>query len=263
MTATSQTRESPREKIKSELAALVPSYQKLLPSGYSPDRLVTGALVALARNPELAKCTPSSIALALAQVAQWGLDLGMTAHLVPFGSVCTAVADYKGYIELMIAAGARKVEAHEVRQGDEFDFGYGTEPYLRHKPRHGTAPILGAYAIVWLRADVTQFEYMPVAEIEAIRGKSKQWAKGELTSWYARKCVIRRLTKYVAKTPRLAAMLRGDETELAEGEVSDPALAGLAAARRVIPALRAGGYDEPSPPTAAETGDAAEPEEDA
>jgi hypothetical protein len=49
-----------------------------------------------------------------------------------------------------------------------------------------------------------QFEVMTVEEIEAIRAKSRSWAKGPLPAWYARKTVIRQLAKYVGKSPQLA-----------------------------------------------------------
>lgn len=210
---TTTTALAPREQLKRTLAGFLPSYEKLLPKGYEANRLVTGALVAATRNPELLKCEPQSIAVALATIAQWGLDVGTTAHLVPFGRACTPVVDYKGYIKLMVAAGARKVEAQVVREGDEFSYHYGTEGQLRHVPKaKPDAPILAAYAIVTLRGGVTQFEVMSVEEIEEVRAsKSKSWARGPLPSWYARKTVIRRCAKYLPQSGRLVEVLTEDE----------------------------------------------------
>lgn len=250
-----------RDALKEELAGYVPSYQNLLPPGYSAERLVTGALVAVTANPDLLKCTTLSIALALAQVAQWGLDVGSTAHLVPFNvkvskrnepdryeSRCTAIADYKGYIELMCGAGARKVEARVVREGDAFEYQYGTEPFLKHYPKSETGKITHAYAIIWVTPMMTQFEVMTVEEIEEIRkDNSKQWKGGTLPTWYARKTVVRRLVKYVPKrTARLQAL--ADKDELTTAEV-DAALV-----QRLEPgqessghvALKSGAYDDSS-----------------
>lgn len=217
---------APREALKHELDRFAPSYEKMLPKGYRPDRLITGAMLAVTKNPDLLKCTPVSVATALGQVAQLGLDVGITAHLVPYGQSCTFVADYKGYIELMVKAGARKVEAHVVREGDLFEFAYGTEPYLRHQPSGSKgARITHAYAIVWHRRGDTQFEVMTVEEVEAIRAKSKSWARGDLLDWYARKTIIRRVAKYVPKNPALEALLAAESGELpppgvtADGEV--------------------------------------------
>lgn len=250
---------SPRDALKQRLAQFLPSYGNLLPKGYEPERLVTGALVSVQRNPDLLKCDPMSVATALASVAQWGLDLGTTAHLVPFGKTCTPMADYKGYIELIVDAGARKVEAKEVRAKDVFEFAYGTDPYLQHRPGPLDAPITHAYAIVTLKGGVTQFEVMTAEEIDDIRRvNSKSWSKGPLTGWYARKTVIRRIAKYVPKTKRLSAVLAGDELEPAPLEVTPEVLAALEPQR--VPgerALKQGGYDpetgevtEPTAPTA-------------
>lgn len=209
--------------IKETLEERAESFANLLPKNYPVDRLITGALVAMQTNPALAKCTRASLIVALSRVAQAGLDVGDTAHLVPFGDTATFVADYRGLIKLMVEAGARKVEAREVRAEDEFSYRYGADPLLTHVPGpNRKAPIVAAYAVVWLRGGVTQFEVMTAEEIDAIRrSKSKQWKEGPLEAWYGRKCVIRRLAKYVSKSPRLAVALSSDGDVIDEetGEV--------------------------------------------
>lgn len=198
--------------IKTALEERADSFAKLLPKNYPPDRLIAGALVALQLNPDLKKCSESSLVVALSQVAQAGLDVGDTAHLVPYGTTAKFVADYKGFIKLMCEAGARKVEAREVRQGDDFTYRLGADPFLNHIPGPDRkAPIIAAYAVVWLRGGVSQFEVMTAEEIDGIRrAKSHQWKTGPLEPWYARKTVIRRLAKYVTKSPRLAVVLAAD-----------------------------------------------------
>jgi recombination protein RecT len=218
MTApTKGTALAPIEVLRQELTKRTESYEAMLPRGYRPDRLITGALLAVSRNPALLDCTPVSVAVALGQCAQLGLDIGITGHLVPYGKSCTFIADYKGYIELMCKAGASKVEAYVVREGDVFEYQRGTAPHLKHQPynKRGAA-ITHAYAIVWPRnGHDPQFEVMTVEELDAIRkAKSKQWATGELPEWWARKCVIRRVAKYVPKSPELALLLAKPE----EGE---------------------------------------------
>ncbi len=245
-----------REKLRAQLAAYAPSLQELLPDGYSPQELITGALIAVQANPALLDCTPVSIATALGRIAQWGLQVGTTAHLVPFGKVCTPIADYKGLIELMVAAGgARKVEAQVVREGDGFEYAFGTEQFLQHRPKaQNPGPITHAYAIVWLRGGVTQFEVMTAADIDAIRHeKSRSWKQGPLTSWYARKTVVRQVAKYVPRNPRLAQALATDDTlpDLVEAPVTDELLRSLERTRIAgPPAVAHPGYgeDEGPPP---------------
>lgn len=210
-----------KSDIRGTLERFGPSYAKLLPKNYPVDRLITGALLSLQENPTLGRCEPRSVAIALARVAQLGLDVGDTAHLVPYGSKCTMVVDYKGMIRLLKMAGARKVEAHEVRQGDDFTYSYGLTPTLDHRPStNRSSPITHVYAVVWLSNGETQFEVMTAAEIDEIRQQhSKAWKAGPLPAWYGRKTVLKRLAKYVEKSPRLAAALQVDEFDPETGEV--------------------------------------------
>lgn len=224
MTAVATTTAKPVQALRAELDRRVDQYAALLPKGYSPQRLIVGAMVAVSANPALLKCDPRSVALALARIAAWSLDVGETAHLVPYGNVCTPVADYKGYVKLMLQGGARKVVAEAVRDGEPFEFRRGTEEYLKHQPLGILkAPITHAYAIAWLKGMVPTFEVMTVEEIEVIRSKSQQWAKGPLTRWYARKSAIRQLRKYVPMDPRLVALDTQDEIAVTEdGEILTP-----------------------------------------
>lgn len=221
-----------RDPLRDELQLYADRLGALVPPGTSVDRLITSALAAVQGDTTgaLSRCDPKSIALALARVAQWGLDVGVTAHLVPFGTTATPVADYKGLIELMCAAGARKVEAHVVREGDDFDWQLGTDARLTHRPGKTRGAITHAYAIITVNnMGMTQFEVMSTEEIDAIRhSRSKQWKGGTLPEWYARKTVIRRVAKYAPKhgagAKRLAQVLAEEEVELSEVEpLSAPA----------------------------------------
>jgi recombination protein RecT len=256
---TAVTKAAPVAELRRALAQREEFFRSLLPTGYEPQRLITGALMAVGKNPDLMKCSPGSVALACAAIAQMGLDIGLTAHLVPFGQSCTPVVDYKGFIELMCQAGARKVEAYSVREGDEFAYERGTNEHLRHVPVTSTGPITHAYAIVTLRYGVQQFEVMTAAEIDSIRlEKSRSWKKGALTDWYARKTVIRRVAKYVPKTARLQAALAGDEQDVPEGEAVEASDAELEARyqrpQQVIPPVRV-----PADPYDPETGEVLAP----
>ena len=206
------------ELLQQGLVRFIPHYRRLLPQHYEAGRLITGALIACRRTPGILNCPTESIAIALAQVAQWGLDIGTTAHLVPYYDkvkkvfVCTPVADYKGYVELIVRAGARKVEGRAVYMGDHFEYGYGTEPYIRHVSANAGTVVTHGYAIVWLASGVFQFEVLTAGEIDAIRQqKSHQWKDGPLPAWYARKTAIRQVAKYVPKTRQLVALAERDE----------------------------------------------------
>ena len=198
-----------------------------LPEGVTLDRVVAGVGLCLIKTPGLARCSPQSVILGVAKIAQWGLEIGETAYLVPYGSEATPIRDYKGDIELLVASGAcRGVEAHCVYENDEFSVAYGTNGELKHRPMHRTTrgKMIGAYAVFRQRFGYSSHLYLTVEEIEEVRQKySKQWKAGPLPVWYACKTVIKRGAKMLPRNPRLAKVLAlfDDEEEKVE---LDPAL---------------------------------------
>lgn len=252
------------DKLKTQLIPYLPAYQHLLPRGYEATRLLAGVLLEAQKNPKIKDCTPQSLVLAIAQVAQMGLDLGRTIYLIPYfdkkaGSlICTPVADYKGYIELMYAAGAQAVDAREVRAGEQFDHQLGSESRLTHRPSNDLSrAIVAAWAgVLAKRGGQWQYEVMSIAEIELIRKGSNQWNPEKFRDcpwWYARKTPLRRISKYVPMTPQLQALRTGDETPLhLEGvpvEITPELLASLEPRRIAGPAAVAdNGYETAASP---------------
>jgi recombination protein RecT len=208
--------------LKEQLAVYREPVQRLAAKGVEADFILTAALLVVNQSPDLQRCSVASIGQSVMRIAQWGLQPGVTAHLVPFGQTCTAVADYKGLIQLMRECGVRDVDAQVVREGDVFEWELGLTPALRHVPGHTRGQIVAAYVIVRLPHNVVKFEVMDAADINAIRQKhSKQWKKDALPEWYARKTVVRRAAKYVPlHSAKLAAALSQDEA-LPEAEVSE------------------------------------------
>jgi len=199
--------------------------EPFLPAGVRVDRVIAAATMATKVTPDLLKCTPESIVMAVARIQQWGLEIGTTAHLVPFNTkvklpdgkeeyqkICTPVADYKGLIELMVASRAvRMVEARCVHEGDHFVYRQGLNPQLDHIPcsDHKTrGRIIGAYCVLRLPFGSSVFEFMSIEDIDEIRIKhSKQWKNGPCPPWYAKKTVVRQGSKMVPKGSNVANAL--------------------------------------------------------
>jgi phage RecT family recombinase len=201
-----------------------------------------------------------SVVMGVARIASWHLELGVTAHLIPFGGKAVPVADYKGLCELMIATKAvRYIEAREVREGDVFEYAFGLEPVLRHQPiARSKAAITHVYCVLHLPFGRKAFEVMLAEEVEEIRKKhSKQWKEGPLPAWYAKKTIIRRTAKTLPKNPELAqffSVLETDEINLDEeiddatGHVKPAALAADPGVTTPAPALGTGPVKEvPAP----------------
>lgn len=212
----------------------------LLP-GASYDRVMAGAHYAARQNPAILECTPHSIIDAVARIQQWNLEIGLTAHLVPFNtrikgrngekdqwvSICTPIADYKGIAELMVRSGAvRHVEARVVYEGEHFVYCYGLETKLEHQPcaAKSRGAITHAYVILRLPFGQSSFEVMAAEDIDAIRQKnSKHWKEGPLPAWYAKKTVVRQAAKLIPKDPRFASALAViNQDEDAEFELAAP-----------------------------------------
>lgn len=195
-------------------------------------RQVGLALLAAQKNPELLKCDPTSVAAAMVRVCGWRLEIGTTAHLVPFGRECTAIPDYKGLIELMIRSGhVRDVYAGAVHANDFFRVTMGTDARLEHQPVGGDrGPVIGYYAVAKLKHGYTTFEYMTDEEVERIRaaarsGNSPAW-KGHRTEM-GKKTVLRRLAKRMPQSDALRTAVSAVEAEEIPFGQMEPAPAAL------------------------------------
>ncbi len=200
--STAVTLKEQRAKLREELSAFAPSFAKVLPKTVTPDALITLALVAANYNPKLFDCTPESVALSLMKIAQWNLDIGRTAHLVPFGRVCTPIRDWKGDAEMLYRAGfVRDIQAHVVYRGEQFRVEYGTASELYHTPDFppgADTDITHAYAVALLRGGIKTFEVMSIEEVSEIRQNSPMpnspaW-KGHYSEM-VKKTLIHRLAK--------------------------------------------------------------------
>ena len=221
------------EPMKLALARYKESVAPMLPRGGSVDRLFSMAMMQINADEKLRQCTLTSIATAIGRIATWGLEPGLTAHLVPFFNTkksvyeCTAIADYKGYVQLMRGCGARDVDAQVVREGDTFRYQFGTGAELVHIPGAKRGAITHAYAIVRLSHMVEKFEVMGYDEIEAVRkryGGKKNKELADSPEWYCRKTVLRRVQKYVPQFGdagmRLQMALQSETDDIPDAEVT-------------------------------------------
>lgn len=276
------------EKQKSFAVALIEQHgnriEAFLPPGTSLERVAAALRLEAMKNPQIAECTPASLIQSIGRITQWGLEIGVTAYLVPFKdrkkgiTEAVAVMGYTGMAELMVASGAiRHVEARCVYEHDEFQYEQGLNPQLRHVPDGNPATrgaLVGAYCILRIRGgDV--FEFMSIEDIEAIRAQySRQWGPDKVRTcppWYAKKTVVRAAAKLAPKNPRLARALAVMEEDLAleagkeDGPVATvPAPRAIEAPRGPRPLTTSGmnGYDDVPVPPAQHSDDPGASDED-
>lgn len=204
--------------------------ERALPKGLDADRMARLALTVLRTTPKLGLCTPESFAGALLTASALGLEPGLgsesEAWLVPYedrkkGIVeCQLILGYKGISKLFYQHPlARHLDAQVVYANDEFDWAYGSEPYLHHKPFLGDdrGDVIAYYAIATLSTGATRFEVLTPAQVIAIRGK--EGPNGGIRDpqhWMERKTVLKQVLKPMPKSAMLAHALASDERSGAE-----------------------------------------------
>lgn len=196
-----------RDRLKSE--GVQAEIAKVLPKSMSAERMCRVAITAMTRTPKLAQCTQESFFRCLLDLSSWGLEPdGRRAHLIPYGSECTLVLDYKGIVELCYRSGfVKSIHADVVREGDWFEFSLGK--VTRHTPWAFMAPenrpekageIIAAYCYVEMKDGATKCEVMTRDEIESIRNRSKAGKSGPWVTDFpemSKKTVFRRASKWL------------------------------------------------------------------
>ena len=232
--ANNQVDKSEQKSIREWIVTMQPQIEKALPSVITADRFTRMALTAVSINPQLGNCTPASFMGAMMQAAQLGLEpntpLGQ-AYLIPFrnkGTLeCQFQIGYKGLIELAHRSGEFKnIEARVVYENDDFEYEYGLEPKLTHKPamsNRGRAVCY--YAVYTLVNGGFGFEVMSKEDIENHAKTYSQAYGSSFSPWkksfdeMAKKTLIKRVLKYAPIKTEFARELATDnsvKTELSD-----------------------------------------------
>lgn len=223
------------QTIKDWIKVMEPAIKKALPSVITPERFSRIALTAISVNPKLAECTPQSFIGALMNAAQLGLEpntpLGQ-AYLIPFDnsrkingeyvkiSEVQFQIGYKGLIELAYRSGEfTNIYAKEVFENDEFEYEFGLEPVLKHKPASGDrGEVVAYYAVFKLTNGGFGFEVMSKSDVE---NHAKRYSKSygnSKTPWntnydeMAKKTVLKKVLKYAPIKAEFAKQVVQDAT---------------------------------------------------
>lgn len=238
-----------------------------------PQRIKGVVLSVFSRRPELWECDPISVARAVVEAAQLGLEptgaIG-GAHLVPYNNSKTGrkeaqlIIDYRGLVQLARRSGeVAKVTARVVRKLDEFDVQEGTDDRIHHRPYLGAddpGPYTHFYAVITYRDGTTQFDWDTDAWVQSIRKRSKSSDRGPWVTDYVemgKKSILRRLMKMAPLTVEAKRAIELDEAEefgALGGGAPKPVSRSLAAVRErlgVVPTSAA-----PEPPQAVSDGQA-------
>lgn len=214
--------------IKGYLNQMYPAIKKAVPGIISPERFTRVVMTAISNNPELENCTPQSFCGAMMQAAQLGLEPNTVtgeAYLIPFRNhgktECQFQLGYKGLIELARRSGEIiSIEARTVYENDAFDYEYGWEPHLRHKPAlTNRGEPIAFYALYKTRDGGGSFEVMSIEDVkEHAERYSQSYRNGRMSPWQtdfkamSKKTVLKQLLKYAPMSVELVKRVAADET---------------------------------------------------
>ena len=200
--------------------------QMALPNHIAVEKFQRVVVTAINKTPGLLKADRGSLFTACVEAAQDGLlPNGKEAALVVFKTKVDN--DWIEKVQYMpMIAGIYKrarnsgevslLNGHVVYSGDKFDYSYGFEISVEHKPAlTNRGKPIGAYAVVVFKDGNRDLEFMSVEDIEKVRAVSKTGDKGPWVQWWdemARKTVVKRLAKRAPFSSDIERMLaRGDE----------------------------------------------------
>jgi recombination protein RecT len=167
----------------------------VLPANVTAEYFIQVSLTAIYTNPKLLECSKNSILGSVMKAAQLQLSLDPLlghAYLVPRynkktrGLEAALQIGYRGYIELAQRSGkVSYVYSELVYACDFLHIEFGAEKVLRHVPNFEDETrgdvdefsgellgLKGAYTVTKYSDGATDFEYMPIKELNRIKGRS-------------------------------------------------------------------------------------------
>jgi len=147
--------------------------------------------------------------------AQFGLVLGYTAHLVPFGKECQLIIDYKGLIDMAYRhQSVKRIYVEAICEHDEFVYeGFGRPKHTVNLRKRGEP--YAAFATCDLKdSDEPMVVVLANDQIEKVRKSSRSGTSGPWKQWWgemAKKTAIKRLCKIIPKSIELQEAMEFDD----------------------------------------------------
>ena len=199
---------------------------RALPRHLDADKFARIVLTEVKRTPKLAACTAPSLLGAVMLSAQLGLEPGPLGHcyLVPYRikgvDTVQFQLGYKGIIDLARRSGQLlSIVARPVYPGDEFEYEYGLDERLVHRPvgdnEHQDATHF--YAVAKFKDGGHAFVVLTRSQVETYRKRSPSQRNGVDGPWatdytaMAAKTAVRRLQPWLPQTIETAQAFEADE----------------------------------------------------
>lgn len=242
--ATPNVQITPQRKMQSALEKMLPEIKKAVGKTMTPERFSRIALSLFNGNPQFWEADTTSFLSALMQSAQCGLEPNTVlgeAYVIPYKNNKQNITEvnfqvgYKGILKMAFNTGDYEaIYAHEVREGDEFNYEYGLHKNLIHKPADvPSEKVTHYYAVYKLKNGGVDFVVWSKERVEQhAKDFSKNYMyKGQVNKssvWFknfdsmAKKTVLIDVLKYAPKSVEMAKALDLDyKAEAKEEKVSN------------------------------------------
>jgi recombination protein RecT len=161
--------------LERQMAPLAPRFAEVLGQTMPVERLMRTIMISVERLPKLLECDRQSIFNAAMSAACLGLEVdGVTgqAYLIPFKGKAQLVIGYKG-INTMVARSGITITGGVVRDGDLFEYGFGSDAFVRHVPQLGNkGRIIAAWAVAAARGRPDIVAVMGIDDLLAVKSRA-------------------------------------------------------------------------------------------
>jgi recombination protein RecT len=206
--------------LSQQIERMRPEIARALPKHMDADRIARIALTTLRRTPKLGQCSPESFLGALMTCSQLGVEPGGPtgeAYLVPFKGEVTFVLGYKGMAKLFWQSPmAKSLSAQVVYENDHFEYEFGLDQKLVHRPSlSGRGKPIAYYAVATTVSGGSAFVVLSTEDVEKHRKHSAFPNGGPWKDHYeamAKKTCVRELFKLLPVSVELAQANAQDNT---------------------------------------------------
>jgi recombination protein RecT len=162
-------------ELKEQIRRMEEQFQLAMPKGVEAKQLIRDALTVMSANPKLGDCDRNSVLGALMTCAQLGLRPGVLgqAWVIPFKGKGQLVIGYQGLVALAQRSGdIASISARIVYQNDVFEFEYGLNERLVHRPTmEDPGPAVAYYCVVKSTKGGVYWEVLTVRGAQIHRDK--------------------------------------------------------------------------------------------
>lgn len=203
------------------LRAAMPRLEAVMPSVVNPERMFQIALACYKQDTKLGSCDPVSILSCLLKCSALGLEPSVvdergSCYLIPRKGQATFMLGYQGMLELMRRSGEYKsLQVQAVHEGDEFDYEFGTNQFLRHRPCDDPGPLTHVYLVARLRSGEDYINVMTRAQVDERRRRSQAGSSGPWSTDYeamAKKTVVRASYRWLPSSVDVDRAIEADGT---------------------------------------------------